>query len=295
MQAASEIEERVDALISQLRIQRATVRQIVAQVEALRQRYLTETNIDPSVIERAVDSTLERYFPTNGSPSPMPSVPSSGNAAVQWLGINPAMYPSLKGSATQFFPATSGIAQRPEASEEDANRKIAESSGFQSKRLAHLLERSINPPSYLSQPTIFAQYLYEALGVNYLDHEDKPMRPGITEINSAIMRIRNASPHELHGFFLKLIDRHGHDQLREAMWRNIDSDIILRDLIGGFGIYQPKNELGARRFEYFKFTHPGQRMSPGAAFSRYVFDRLFDQYVREGGRGDVLPAEEGPV
>lgn len=257
MNATTEIEERVDALIGQLRIQRATVRQIVAQVEALRQRYLTETDIDPAVIERAVDSTMERYYPTNQ------------NAVL----------------------APAGIAQRPEASKEDADRKISQSSGFQSKRVAHLLERSINPPSYLAQPTLFAQYLYDSLGVNYLDDEDKLMRPGITEINSAIMRIRIASPQELHGFFLKLIDRRGYDQLREAMWRDIDSDLVLRGLIGGFGIYQPKNEHGARCFEYFKFTHPGQRMSPGAAFSRYVFDRLFDQYVREGARGDVLPAE----
>lgn len=255
MEAATEIEDRVDTLVRQLVSRRTPVRRIVSEVEALRQRYLNETDYSPDVIERSVDLVLELHFPTGYVVAP----------------VN--------------VQATRQI----DAAKEDANRQIAQSSGFQSGRVIRVFERSINPSPHVFTPSVFATYLYDGLGIQYRDEKGKLFVPSKGEISPAVVRLRNASPQELHQFFLKLIQIHGYENFRNAMWQDLGDDISLRTLVGDFGIYPPINSVGAKKWEYVRVSRYRQEPGPGANFSRYVFDRLFDQYVAHGGEGDIQP------
>lgn len=259
MDGSAEIDQRVDALVRQLIGQGATVRQIVAQVETLRQRYLTETNYGALVIDRVIDAALQRFFPT-------PSIQAT-----------PFLFGNLNAALS---PGRIGVVR--EASIDDAQNKIAQSSGFQSKNLREIMmASSLNPQSRIYHSR-FGQYVRQGLGFG----DRQPTRE---EGSIAANRLKTATPQELHAFFVALGDRHGADDLREALWQALGPVHVVQ-LLSGLTIAKPLDPATRKRDWVHNPNQIDEDSSP-AGFSRFVFDEMFDQYVTQGSRGDIVPEE----
>ncbi|MBA3757039.1 MAG: hypothetical protein H0X02_12810 [Nitrosomonas sp.] len=69
------------------------------------------------------------------------------------------------------------------------------------------------------------------------------------------------------------------------------STAILRMLLSGYGIRKPIRADNIIEWAYDPAARRGQDGEFATAFSRFVFDLLFDAYVQRGAGGDRFPPE----
>jgi hypothetical protein len=101
--------------------------------------------------------------------------------------------------------------------------------------------------------------------------------------------VMNLSPQQLHQAVVQLAGQNP-EALREALWAAL-GDVSLRRVVGGLGIRKPEGAGGRRDFRHSAGQARGAAGDFDAAFSRFVFDELFDAYVQRGAQGDKMPED----
>lgn len=81
------------------------------------------------------------------------------------------------------------------------------------------------------------------------------------------------------------------EALRERLWASLNQG-SLNTLLGGLGIRKPEDvATGKRSFRYSAGQARGAQGAFDVAFSRFVYDELFDAYIQRGAGGDRMPPD----
>jgi hypothetical protein len=182
------------------------------------------------------------------------------------------------------------IGQRQPASEEDVHARVAQSNGFLSKNLAEVMAGNIQnrrrtqgvSAQVLQQNQALQQAIRAAFGLpaGQLD---------AAQLGQARQGLSNLSAQQLNQRFLQLAGGNP-EALREALWASL-GDVSLRRLLGGLGIRKPESAGGRRDFRHSAGQARGAAGDFDAAFSRFVYDELFDAYLQRGAQGDKMPED----
>jgi hypothetical protein len=167
---------------------------------------------------------------------------------------------------------------------------VGQSNGFLSKNLAEMLAANIQnrrrtqgvSAQVLERQMQLSQGIRRVLGLPAGQLEAGPL----AQARQAVM---NLSPQQLHQAVVQLAGQNP-EALREALWAAL-GDVSLRRVVGGLGIRKPEGAGGRRDFRHSAGQARGAAGDFDAAFSRFVFDELFDAYVQRGAQGDKMPED----
>lgn len=104
------------------------------------------------------------------------------------------------------------------------------------------------------------------------------------------LKVVGQSPQQLYQNFAAQAGNNP-EGFREALWGSLGQG-SLNTLLRGLGIRTPEDPAtGKRSFRYNAALRRGAQGQYDEAFSRFVFDALFDAYLQRGAGGDRLPAD----